>query len=88
MNQGVIIDIFRNAVSTIILAAAPMLGVALVVGLLIAVFQATTQINEQTMVFVPKIVAVMLSLILFGSWILKTLQEYTLVLFESILSLI
>lgn len=88
MNQAVLIDLFRNAVLTIIMVAAPMLGIALLIGFIVAVFQATTQINEQTMVFVPKIVGVLFMFILLGPWMLRKLYEFTLALFEGILSLI
>ncbi|MNN88254.1 Flagellar biosynthetic protein FliQ [compost metagenome] len=54
-----------------------MLIIALVVGLLISIFQATTQIQEQTLAFVPKIVAVLIALLLFGPWILTTLVDFT-----------
>ena len=65
ISQGEIIQILTQAITTVILCAAPMLIVAMVVGLLVSIFQATTQINEQTLAFVPKIVCVMLSLLIF-----------------------
>ena len=64
------------------MCAAPMLIVALVVGLLISIFQAATQINEQTMTFVPKIVAVFITLLIFGSWVINTLTVFTVNLFD------
>ena len=67
------IDICRKAVQTVLLGAAPMLLAGLIVGLLISIFQAATQINEQTMTFVPKIVAVFLTLLIFAPWIIKLL---------------
>ncbi|MDT3424529.1 flagellar biosynthetic protein FliQ [Paenibacillus forsythiae] len=57
--------------------SAPMLVLGLVVGLIISVFQATTQIQEQTLAFVPKIVAVLLALLLFGPWIITKLVDFT-----------
>ena len=69
ISQGDVINILREAITTVLLSAAPLLLVAIVVGLLISIFQATTQINEQTLAFVPKIVAVMLSLLLFAGYI-------------------
>ena len=71
------IDICRKAIQTVLLGAAPMLIVALVVGLIVSVFQAATQINEQTMTFVPKIVAVFVTLLIFGSWLIKILTVFT-----------
>ena len=64
------------------MCASPMLIVALVVGLLISIFQAATQINEQTMTFVPKIVAVFIALLIFGSWVINTLTIFTVGLFD------
>jgi flagellar biosynthetic protein FliQ len=77
-------NILTQAVTTVILCAAPLLIVAMVVGLTISVFQATTQINEQTLAFVPKIVCVLLSLLLFGSFILTTITGFVTVLYQSI----
>ncbi|KKC29626.1 MAG: Flagellar biosynthesis/type III secretory pathway protein [Caldanaerobacter subterraneus] len=78
------VDLGREALSVALTVATPMLAVALGVGLLISIFQATTQIQEQTLSFVPKIVAVLLSLILFGPWMLTTLVNYTQRLFLNI----
>ena len=83
-----ILDIARDAVFTIIKLAAPLLGVALIVGLAVSIFQATTQIQEQTLSFVPKIIAVFLSLFIFGSWMLTTLKEFTIRIYDNILQFI
>jgi flagellar biosynthesis protein FliQ len=72
-----IIKLAGEAVYATLKASAPMMIIALVVGLLISVFQATTQIQEQTLAFVPKILAVMLSILIFGPWILTTLVDFT-----------
>lgn len=72
-----VIDIGREALTIALTVATPLLAVALGVGLLISIFQATTQIQEQTLSFVPKIVAILISLILFGPWMLTTLVNYT-----------
>lgn len=77
MSAEFIMGLAGQAVFTVIKVSAPMLVVALVVGLLISVFQATTQIQEQTLAFVPKIVAVMIVVLLFGPWILTTLVDFT-----------
>ncbi|HEX3029298.1 MAG TPA: flagellar biosynthesis protein FliQ [Clostridia bacterium] len=77
MDQGTVIDIARSALQVVILVSAPMLGLSLIVGLAISIFQATTQIQEQTLTFVPKILAVVFSIALFGSWMLKVLIEFT-----------
>ncbi|NLM10736.1 MAG: flagellar biosynthesis protein FliQ [Clostridiaceae bacterium] len=83
-----VLDIARNSVLVIIKLTAPLLGVALIVGLAVSIFQATTQIQEQTLSFVPKILAVFLSLFIFGSWLMTTLKEFTLGIYENILRFI
>lgn len=77
MNQGEIITLAQQAVINILLLSAPMLGFGLLVGLIVSVFQATTQIQEATLAFVPKIVAVLVSFIVFGPWILSKIIEFT-----------
>jgi flagellar biosynthetic protein FliQ len=84
VSPGEVILILSQAVYTVILASAPMLIIAMVIGLLVSIFQATTQINEQTLAFVPKIVGVMLALILFGSFMFSTVGGFTTTLFQSI----
>ncbi len=84
LSEGQIITIAQQAIYTGIIIAAPMLGLGLIVGLIIAVFQATTQINEQTLVFIPKILAVAIALLVFGPWIIKTMTEFTTNLYDSI----
>jgi len=88
ISQGEIIQILTQAITTVILCAAPMLIVAMVVGLLVSIFQATTQINEQTLAFVPKIVCVMLALLIFGSFIISTIGGFVTNLFNSINSIL
>jgi flagellar biosynthetic protein FliQ len=75
MNEAMVIDLARQAVTTILLAASPMMLSGLATGLLVSIFQAATQINEQTMTFVPKIVAVLVALIIAAPWILNVVVE-------------
>ncbi|GIO83830.1 flagellar biosynthetic protein FliQ [Paenibacillus faecis] len=77
MSSEFIIGLAGQAVYTVLKVSAPMLVIGLVVGLIISIFQATTQIQEQTLAFVPKIVAVLLALLMFGPWILTTLVDFT-----------
>lgn len=77
MDQGAVIDLAMNALKVVILVSAPMLGVSMLVGLAISIFQATTQIQEQTLSFVPKVLAVFASIAIFGAWMLRVLIEYT-----------
>lgn len=77
MDQGMVIDLAQKALLTVIYVAAPMLGISLIVGLAVSIFQATTQIQEQTLTFIPKILAVLGSVAIFGSWMLRVLTEFT-----------
>ncbi|MBW1635202.1 MAG: flagellar biosynthesis protein FliQ [Deltaproteobacteria bacterium] len=82
MTTEMAVDICRKAIQTILLAAAPMLIIGMVIGLLVSIFQAATQINEQTLTFVPKIVAVFVTLVIFGPWLIKLLTTFTIGLFN------
>lgn len=77
MTVEMLLQIAQNAIYTILIIIAPAAGVALAVGLLVSIFQATTQIQEQTLAFVPKIVAVFVALLVFGPWMLQKLIEFT-----------
>jgi len=88
LSQGQVIDIAQEALFTILKLCAPMLGLGLVVGLIVAIFQATTQIHEQTLVFVPKILAVIVAIIIFGPWMLNLIVDFTNQLYGSIGTLI
>ena len=76
ITQGDIIVIAKEAIYTIIVSAAPLLLISLIVGLVISIFQTVTSIQEQTLTFVPKILAVFLGIMLLGSWILDNLSDY------------
>ncbi len=76
MNEITIINLGREALITVILVAGPVLGLGMLVGLLVSIFQATTQIQEQTLTFIPKILAVLVSIILFGPWMLRLLIDF------------
>lgn len=76
MTPQMVISIGREALQVTLLVAAPMLAFGLLVGLVISIFQAVTQINESTLTFVPKILAVSLSLLLFMPWIINTLTDF------------
>ena len=77
ISPELVIDVGRRAVEMILLLSSPMLICAVLVGLLVSIFQATTQINEQTMTFVPKIVAVLVALLICAPWIIRNLVEFT-----------
>jgi flagellar biosynthetic protein FliQ len=84
MSQAEVVTVLRDAIYTVIKAAAPMLIVGLVIGLIISIFQATTQINEQTLSFVPKIVAILLTLLLCAGFIMNTLEDFIYRVYEYI----
>ncbi|MCD4712913.1 MAG: flagellar biosynthesis protein FliQ [Clostridiales bacterium] len=77
MTEEMIIDLFSEAIKIILVLSAPMLLSGLLIGLLIAIFQATTQIQEATLAFVPKIIVVFLVLMFTGSWIINSLVQFT-----------
>lgn len=79
-----ILGLGRDAISLTLLLAAPMLVLGLIVGVAISILQAVTQIQEMTLTFVPKIVAVALALLLFLPWIIQRLVTFTLQLYSSI----
>lgn len=88
MTPDTVIKLAEQSVYTVILLSAPLLLVALGVGLLVSIFQAMTQIQEQTLSFIPKILAVFVSLVLFGPWMLTTIVDFTRNLFRELPTLI
>ncbi len=84
MTQEFVITVGREAMLTAFLLAAPPLITALVVGLVISVFQAVTQIQEMTLAIVPKMVAVLIALVVAYPWLLETLTRYTTQIFQTI----
>lgn len=84
MYENIVMGIANEAIFTVILVSAPILGGALLIGLLISILQATTQIQEMTLVFVPKIVVVLLIAVIFGPWMLNILTDFTQSLYASI----
>lgn len=88
MTPETVLNITQQALEITLLVSAPMLGAALVTGLLVSVFQAATQINEMTLSFIPKLLVLVLVLVLAGPWMLRLFTEYMRTLFSSIPSLI
>ncbi|MBP1042036.1 flagellar biosynthesis protein FliQ [Vagococcus sp. BWB3-3] len=87
MTVQIVLDVIGEAFLKIIMIAGPVLAVAMVVGLLVSILQATTQIQEQTLSFVPKLIAVFLTLIFVGNFMLNTLVEFTKSIFKLIATL-
>ena len=83
MTSEIVTKVVTDALITILEASAPMLICGLVVGVIVSIFQAVTSIQEQTLAFVPKIVAIFASLLVFGTWILNILIQFTTNLFTN-----
>ena len=84
MNSTAVINLMSEALQLTLLVSAPLLLTALVVGLVVSVFQAATQINEMTLSFIPKLVGVFVAVVVTGPWMLQLLIDYTQRLFSSI----
>ena len=84
MSQSMVLYMAKEAVGAVLLVGGPILGMSLLVGLLVSIFQAMTQIQEQTLTFIPKVVAVVVVLILLGPWMLSVLTAYTTNLFTQL----
>lgn len=83
MTEELVMKLGQEALKTTAMVAAPMLGSALIVGLVISIFQAITQINEATLTFVPKMIIIAIVLILAGPWMIDVMSQYTVGLFEN-----
>ena len=88
MTPTTVIDLGRQALELTLLVSAPLFIAALVTGLIVSIFQAATQINEQTLSFVPKLIATFITLVLAGPWMITILTDFIRRLFESIPSMI
>jgi len=84
MTESIVLSIIKDAIQTAILVSAPILVTVTVVGLLISIFQATTQIQEQTLTFVPKLLVAAIIGLLMGSWMLHLMLDFTTRIFELI----
>ena len=84
MTIGEVVSLMRGAVTQIITIIAPILGLALIVGLIVAILQAVTSIQEQTLTFLPKLIVIILMVALLGGFIFSNLSEYTVALFNRI----
>ncbi|HBR09418.1 MAG TPA: flagellar biosynthetic protein FliQ [Clostridiales bacterium] len=88
MSQQEILTVMKDAILVILTSSLPMLGAALVIGVIISIFQATTQINEQTLAFVPKIIGILFALLIFGGWIISNVTDFTTGLYSEILTML
>lgn len=76
MSGDLVIQLGQEALMIVLMVSAPMLGLGLTVGLMVSVFQATTSIQEQTLAFIPKIIAVFVAILIFGPWMLRIMVEF------------
>lgn len=76
MSGDLVIQLGQEALIVVLLVCAPMLGLGLTVGLMVSIFQATTSIQEQTLAFIPKIIAVFVAILIFGPWMLRIMVEF------------
>ncbi len=84
MSQDAVLEIFHNALTLTLLLCGPMLVISIVIGLVISIIQAATQVHEQTITFVPKLLAIALILLITGPWMMNQMNEFTVQLFDII----
>ena len=84
MTQSDVLDLFMNAMYAAFKLAAPVLIASIVIGLIVAIFQAATKIHEQTLTFVPKVIVIALMLLVLGSWMINIIQEFFTMIFDKI----
>jgi flagellar biosynthetic protein FliQ len=83
VNEGVVLGLGREALWVALMVGGPILGISLVVGVVVSIIQAVTQVNEQTLTFVPKLVAVFVGLLIFGPWMMETMLGFSAGLFAN-----
>ena len=84
MSIGTIVNVMRSGIFQIFILILPVLSAALIIGLIVAIFQSTTSIQEQTLTFLPKLIVILLVLALLSGWMFSELRDYTVKLFEMI----
>lgn len=88
MSQEMVMDVGMEAIKVVLMVSAPILLMGLLVGLIVSIIQATTQIQEQALSFIPKLIAIALALLIFGPWMMNLMYGFTVNLFENIPNLI
>lgn len=83
MTEGQVLDLFREAIYQIIINSIPMLLISLIIGLLVSIFQTVTSIQEQTLTFVPKLIAIFVAILIFGAWIMTNINNYVIELWSN-----
>lgn len=84
MTMGTVTELLQKGIMQILMLVAPVLGAALIIGLVVAIFQATTSIQEQTLTFAPKFFVILAVIALLGGWMFTSMREYTVQLFQMI----
>jgi len=84
MSINTIVNILQGGILQVLSMVAPILGASLIIGLIVAIFQATTSIQEQTLTFLPKLLTILIVLGLLGGWLFTSMKEYTINLFNMI----
>lgn len=84
MSHEFVLSLAERGIITVLLVSGPILLLALAVGLIVSIFQATTQIQEQTLAFIPKIIAVLVGVVVFGPWMLTKMIEFTTELYQNL----
>ncbi len=85
MSEQVIVEAFREAMIIVLKVSGPMLLASIVIGLIIAIFQAATQIHEQTLTFAPKLLVIALILVIGGSWMMQLMKDFIVQIFQYML---
>lgn len=83
MNEAVVLGLAKESLTVALLIGAPILGASLVIGVIVSIFQAVTQVNEMTLTFVPKLLGVFVAMLVFGPWMMQTLLGFSAGLFAN-----
>ncbi len=86
MNEAVVLGLMKEALTVSLLVGAPILATTLVIGVVVSIIQAATQVNEATLTFVPKLIGVFVSMLIFGPWMMGTLLDFSAGLFANMAS--
>jgi flagellar biosynthetic protein FliQ len=87
MSVGQVMQIIQSAMVTVLKVSAPVLLISMAVGLVISILQAATQIHEQSVVFVPKLIAIAVILVVMGSWMMENMKDFTYYIFDQIVKM-
>lgn len=83
MNEAIVLGLAKESLTVALLVGAPILGVSLVIGVVVSIIQAVTQVNEMTLTFVPKLIGVFVAMLIFGPWMMQTLLGFSAGLFAN-----